>query len=147
MTHRFQADVIVDSAKAPMSPSDASRLMRRLAKRLAVPHDSVGVLFSDDKRIRELNHRYRGRNSATDVLSFPADDEGRPVDTPRHLGDIVISSETARRQAARRGHPPAAETRVLLIHGFLHLLGYDHETDDGEMEMLERTLRWEILHR
>ena len=145
MTRRFEADVSVDSGPPAINPKEAARLLRHLAERLAVPHESVGVLFSDDARMKDLNFRFRGKNRPTDVLSFPAGDEGQGPGVPRHLGDIVISSPTARRQAARRRHPASREARVLLIHGFLHLLGYDHETDDGEMEMLERTLRWEIL--
>ena len=150
MSPRFQADVSVESVAPPINPPDAARFLRRLAARLAVPHESVGVLFSGDARMKELNSRFRGMNRPTDVLSFPAGPGGEgdlPPGAPRHLGDIVISSPAARRQAARRGHPAGREARVLLIHGFLHLLGYDHETDDGEMELLERTLRWEILHR
>lgn len=142
---RFEADVSVESVPPAINPMEAARLLRHLAKRLAVPHESVGVLFSDDARLKELNFRFRGKNRPTDVLSFPTGDESPAPVVPRHLGDIVISSPMARRQAARRRHPAREEARVLLIHGFLHLLGYDHETDDGEMEMLERTLRWEVL--
>lgn len=145
MTRRFEVDVIVESAPPVIDPGNAARLLRQLAGRLAVPHMSVGLLLSDDARMKELNHRFCGKNRSTDVLSFPASDEGLPIGVPRHLGDIVISSPTARRQASRQRHPADKEARILLIHGFLHLLGYDHETDDGEMEMLERTLRWEVF--
>lgn len=145
MTRRFEVDVSVESAPPAIDPRRAAALLRRLAARLRVSHASVGVLLSDDARLRELNRRFRGKNRATDVLSFPAGEEGTAPGTPRHLGDIVISSAMSRRQAARRGHTASTEARILLIHGFLHLLGYDHETDDGEMEMLERTLRWEVL--
>src|SRR5262245_6841500 len=145
MNSRFETGVTDQSGHAPISAGEVSRLFRRLASRLGVSHQSVGVLFSDDTLIKALNARYRGKNRPTDVLSFRSVAEGLPEDAPRHLGDIVISSPTTRRQAARRRVTAAAEARVLLIHGFLHLLGYDHETDDGEMEMLERTLRWEVL--
>ena len=138
MSASFEVGVRVEGpVRPPMTPAEARRLMRALAKRLAIPHRSVGVLFADDRRLRELNRRYRRKDRPTDVLSFPAGGE------EGHLGDIALSSETARRQARRRGHAPRRETRILLIHGFLHLLGYDHETDDGQMDLLERTLRWE----
>ena len=145
MRGRFETVVKVESEEPPISATDTRRLLRRLAKRLGVNHDSIGVLFSDDAHLKRLNSKFRGKNRSTDVLSFPAGDEGLPPDAPRHLGDIVISTPTTRRQAMRRGVPAGREARVLLIHGFLHLLGYDHETDDGEMEMLERTLRWEVF--
>jgi probable rRNA maturation factor len=94
----------------------------------------VSVLFCGDGAIRTLNRRYRGMDSPTDVLAFPAE-------TPGLLGDIVISVPYASRQARRRGEPPAREIDRLLLHGLLHLSGYDHETDGGEMEALERKLR------
>jgi probable rRNA maturation factor len=91
--------------------------------------------------MRALNRRYRRRDSVTDVLSFPAcaDDESRIP--PVFLGDIVIARGVARRQAAEAGHTEPTELRVLALHGLLHLLGYDHEADAGEMVRLERRLR------
>ena len=145
MRRTLETVVKVESEKPPISPADTSRLLRRLANRLRVSHDSIGVLFSGDARLKRLNSKFRGKNRPTDVLSFPAGDEGLPPGAPRHLGDIVISTPTTRRQAMLRGVPAGREARVLLIHGLLHLLGYDHETDDGEMEMLERTLGWEVF--
>ncbi len=97
----------------------------------------MAVLFAGDDRLEDLNTRYRGKRRPTDVLSFPGDES--------HLGDIAVSSETTRRQARRRRQEPGREAQVLLIHGFLHLLGYDHESDDGQMDVLERTLRAELL--
>ena len=140
MSRPFETTVVVQSESPPISAVDARRLLRALARRLLVPHESVAVVFADDRTLRELNSRYRGRNRPTDVLSFPTDEED-------HLGDIVVSSETTRRQGRRSGHGAAREARILLIHGFLHLLGYDHEADDGEMETLERTLRREMIRR
>jgi probable rRNA maturation factor len=84
--------------------------------------------------VRELNRRYRDKNVPTDVLSFPADEPGQ-------LGDIVIALDVARRQARAAGHSLATEFRVLALHGLLHLLGYDHERDNGEMRRLEQRLR------
>lgn len=95
---------------------------------------TVTVAIVPDARVRALNRRYRGRDAATDVLSFPAGDAV-------HLGDVVIAAGVARRQARALGHALGTEIRVLALHGLLHLLGYDHETDDGRMARVERRLR------
>jgi probable rRNA maturation factor len=94
---------------------------------------SFGVLFTSDQGIANLNRRYRGRKGPTDVLSFPGDGDG-------HLGDVAISVPTARRQAQNEGHDLEQEIRLLLLHGILHCLGYDHEKDDGAMKKLELEL-------
>jgi probable rRNA maturation factor len=96
----------------------------------------VSVLFCADGRMRSLNRRYRGKDRATDVLAFPAGPTARGF-----LGDIVVSVPYAGREARRRSEPPAREVDRLLVHGLLHLMGYDHETDDGQMEALERRVR------
>ena len=96
----------------------------------------VSVLFCADGRMRSLNRRYRGKDRSTDVLAFPAGPAARGF-----LGDIVVSVPYAGREARRRSEPPAREVDRLLVHGFLHLMGYDHETDDGQMEALERRVR------
>jgi probable rRNA maturation factor len=103
---------------------------------LAPGVDSFAVRFVGDRAMRELNRRYRGIDGTTDVLSFP----GGTTPAGRHLGDVVISVPAARRQAAERGHRLAVELRRLLLHGVLHCLGHDHETDQGEMARLERRL-------
>ncbi len=95
---------------------------------------AMTVALVSDSRVRALNQRYRRENAATDVLSFPADEPGV-------LGDVVIATGVARRQARQAGHPLQTEIRVLALHGLLHLLGYDHERDDGQMARLERRLR------
>lgn len=94
----------------------------------------VSVLFCGDRAIRSLNRRYRREDRATDVLAFPAADGDL-------LGDIVVSVPYAARQARKRGEPLAREVERLLLHGFLHLSGYDHETDDGQMGALETRLQ------
>ena len=94
----------------------------------------VTVAVVPDARVRSLNQRYRGKDAATDVLSFPAGEPGE-------LGDVVIAAGVAGRQARETGHSMAVELRVLALHGLLHLLGYDHEHDDGRMARLERRLR------
>ena len=120
-----------------MSPSGVrsaglAAWLRRVAPRRA--RGAVTVAIVPDARVRALNRRYRRKNAATDVLSFPSDERG-------YLGDIVIAAGVARRQAAAAGHALPTELRVLALHGLLHLLGYDHETDDGQMSRVERRLR------
>lgn len=103
----------------------------------------VGVLVCDDATIRSLNRHFRGKDCATDVLSFPAG-FAQP-DGPPYLGDIAISLETAAAEAAEAGTTLEEELRTLLLHGIIHLAGYDHETDRGEMRRLEAALRRELL--
>lgn len=119
---------------------------------------SLSVAVVSDRRVRTLNREYRGKDYATDVLSFPAEgpaagasakaagSSGRqrhipPAPPLPHLGDIVIAKGVAARQARDAGHAEWIELRVLALHGLLHLLGYDHETDDGAMARLESRLR------
>ncbi len=94
------------------------------------------MLFCADGRMRTLNRRYRGKDKPTDVLAFPAG--GGAGD---FLGDIVISVPYAAREARRREETREREIDRLLLHGFLHLMGYDHETDEGQMDALEGRLR------
>jgi len=111
-------------------------------ERLAYEVSDVSVAFVDDDAMRELNKRFRRKDKTTDVLTFPADDSyGEPAQDGRPLGDIVICVDQARRQAAEEKHSLAIEVRYLLLHGILHAFGYDHETDDGEMNALEVELR------
>lgn len=97
----------------------------------------VSVLLTTDRNIRRLNRQFRGTNKATDVLSFPAD----PLVQSEEKGDLAISVPTALRQARQQGHPLGIELKVLILHGLLHLAGFDHETDNGEMARRERLLR------
>lgn len=94
----------------------------------------ASVAFISDARMRTLNRLHRGQNAPTDVLSFPSGEAG-------FLGDIVIAAGVARRQALAAGHPLGVEARVLALHGLLHLLGHDHDVDDGRMRRLESRLR------
>jgi rRNA maturation RNase YbeY len=112
-------------------------VQREERERPSVLETSLGVRFASDRELRRVNRDYRGKDKPTDVLSFP----GETTEDGHHLGDILISVPTARRQAAERGHPPERELKILLLHGLLHCLGYDHEADQGEMERLERRLR------
>ncbi len=114
--------------------------MERLARELGSDEAASTLVLVGDERMRALNRLFRGYDRATDVLSFPAEQTDFPGSEP-YLGDIVISVETAQKQALRRGSHLNRELRVLALHGFLHLLGYDHETDSGEMRRIEYRLR------
>jgi probable rRNA maturation factor len=103
---------------------------------IAKGESSATIAFVSDKRIRELNRQFRGIDKATDVLSFPADGPDES-----NLGDIAISAETAATQAKENGLSFDDEIAQLILHGLLHLSGYDHETDNGEMNRLEMRLR------
>jgi probable rRNA maturation factor len=96
----------------------------------------VAIALAPDSQVRALNHRYRRKNVPTDVLSFPSNEKG-------FLGDVVIATGVARRQAIEMGHPLRTELRVLALHGLLHLLGFDHEDrrDKGTMARVETRLR------
>lgn len=115
--------------------------LERLVAELAADRDSFAVRFVGDRTMRAWNRDYRGKDRTTDVLSFPG--ERSPEGWP--LGDVAISVPQAARQAAARSEPLARELRVLLLHGILHCLGHDHETDRGEMDTLERRLRRRYL--
>jgi probable rRNA maturation factor len=97
---------------------------------------TITVAIVPDARVRALNREYRRTDAATDVLSFPSQERG-------DLGDVVIAAGVARRQARAAGHSLQTELRVLALHGLLHLLGYDHERDNGRMARVERRLRRE----
>jgi len=99
----------------------------------------VTVLVTSDAAMRELNLRFRGKNQPTDVLSFRSEHLVRG--TENVAGDVAISVETAQRQSVEQGHSLATEIKVLMLHGLLHLAGHDHETDEGEMQRRERSLR------
>lgn len=102
---------------------------------------SVSLLFTDDERIKELNNNYRGKDTATDVLSF-SQMEGEEFGFENHfLGDIVIAVPYVTEQAKRLGHSVFEEVRYLILHGILHLMGYDHsEDEDCEMSRLEKNI-------
>lgn len=115
--------------------------LERLVEALADGAPTFVVRFVSDREMRQLNRLYRSQDRTTDVLSFP----GEPGLEGRHVGDIVISVPAARRQAVAAGHGIEEELKVLILHGLLHCLGHDHETDDGAMERLERRLRREWI--
>jgi probable rRNA maturation factor len=122
----------------PVGKARLRRVLESAAEALAVGGE-VSLVLTGDRAMRTLNARYRGKDRPTDVLSFPGGG-GRG-----ELGDIVISVPTAERNARVLGRSLAQELDVLALHGFLHVLGYDHETDDGTMDRLERRLRKRLL--
>ena len=128
--------LVADEKGRRVSAPGVSRWLARVAPRSA--RGEVGVALVSNARVRALNRRYRRRDYATDVLSFP---NLQSLTPDRYLGDIVIATGVARRQARKAGHSELTELRVLALHGLLHLLGYDHERDRGTMAKLERTLR------
>jgi probable rRNA maturation factor len=126
--------VLLDKQRHRLSALRLRRGLAVAARALRV-RGELTLVFCGDARIRTLNRRYRGKDKPTDVLSFsgPGADEG--------VGDVVISVPAARRNARRLRRGLPEELEVLALHGFLHTLGYDHETDDGTMERLEARLR------
>lgn len=102
---------------------------------------SFSIAFISDRRMKELNSFFRGKTTTTDVLSFPHEADEFAVEGPTFLGDIVISVEQAQRQATENDLTLDAEIKQLILHGLLHLCGYDHEIDDGEMNKRELHLR------
>lgn len=131
--------------RRPSRPaSDAlRRVVAEAVRRCEGPDGEVHVLLTDDESIRRLNRQYRDIDRATDVLSFP-DGDALPSGGVL-LGQIVISLDAARRQAAELGHDEVRELEELILHGTLHLLGHDHELDKGEMDKLEMRLREELF--
>ncbi len=111
-----------------------------LAK-IGVPDADATVAFVSDRAMRALNRRWRGKRGTTDVLSFPAAQDEFEELAGATLGDVVISVEQAERQARAHGLTCDDEIAQLVLHGLLHLCGYDHETDEGEMNALELRLR------
>lgn len=126
-----------------------ARFSEHVRRELGFPEESVTICFVSDAAMARLNRQFRSVPGPTDVLSFPTG--GRTPGerrfahagngTNHYVGDIVISPETARRYARRHSRALAEELRVLILHGMIHLAGYDHETDNGEMARLERRLR------
>jgi probable rRNA maturation factor len=103
--------------------------------------EGATIVFVSDRAVRDLNRRFRGRAQATDVLSFPSERAAFEKPEEVNLGDVVVSVERAAAQAVEHGLEFEEEVAQLILHGLLHLCGYDHETDNGEMNALELRLR------
>lgn len=131
-----------DGRGRPRAAGDLPAWLAGVAPRSAAGLAVVALVC--DRKMRDLNRRFRGVDRVTDVLSFPAEPDGaEPAGAagPRWLGDIVIATGRAARQARAAGLTEGQERRRLALHGLLHLLGYDHERDDGRMRRLERRLQ------
>jgi probable rRNA maturation factor len=131
--------VVADGRGRRLRMTGLSRWLERVAPARVRGHLSVALL--SDARVRTLNRRYRRVDRATDVLSFPALPNPQSRIPHPFLGDIAIARGVARRQAREAGHSELTELRVLALHGFLHLIGYDHDRDDGTMARVEERLR------
>jgi len=128
--------IIFRKPVARLTESGLARFVGRACRATRI-HGKVNVLVTGNSQLRSLNRRFRGKDRATDVLSFP------PMDGPANgfAGDIAISAEIAARNAMELGHSPAEEIKILALHGILHLAGFDHEADHGEMARQEQRLR------
>ena len=122
-----------DRAECGADPAAVAAAVEAVLAAERVGECEVGVVLLDEHEMRELNREHRGKDEPTDVLSFPIDEDDELDGVTRLLGDVVICVPVAERQAAEQGVEPGDELVDLLVHGVLHLLGYDHETDDGEM--------------
>lgn len=143
---RLQLDIIIEdgdwSAFAPVERA-LVLVADAVARRLDLHDSQAAVALSSDERVRTLNRTYRGKDKPTNVLSFPAAGNGLPPGERRHLGDIVLAAETVAREAAAEGKLPRHHLQHLALHGLLHLIGYEHESEQQAREM--ETLEVEIL--
>jgi probable rRNA maturation factor len=130
----LETEVIILEHETEGTSARALGLFAAKAQRAVGLRGKVNIRISTNRELQELNRRFCKKNKPTDVLSFP-------WETPKLAGDIAISGEIAAANAAELGHSPQAELKVLILHGLLHLAGYDHETDGGEMQARETTLR------
>jgi probable rRNA maturation factor len=131
--------VILHKRVAGLSEGALDRFVTR-AKRAAGLRGAVTVLVTSSLELRRLNHRFRGKDKPTDVLSFPAE----MLSKSHFAGDVAISADIAAKNARQLGHSPAEEVKILTLHGLLHLAGYDHEADNGTMARRETRLRAEL---
>ncbi len=140
----MKADLVSGAGELPEGLGRVvEETLARGAAELGLAETTLALRFVDDAEMARLNGRWRGKERTTDVLSFPIE-----VDEPGdelHLGDIAICLPVAERQAALAGHTLAQEVGELALHGLLHLVGYDHESDDGEMAALELRLRPRVV--
>ncbi len=129
--------------RIPVALKPLEEFYERVRQELRFPAESVSIRLISDAAMARLNRTYRQRSGPTDVLSFPANGAQSRRGTA-YMGDIAISPQTARRNARRYARSAPAELRILILHGMLHLAGFDHETDHGEMDRKERRLRRQL---
>jgi len=137
-------EVINRQRKRPIDCERWQVFATQASRALAVAADGVTVAFVSDRAMCELNRMWRGKRATTDVLSFPAAQAEFEKAEGLNLGDVVVSIEQAERQANEHGLSLENEIAQLILHGLLHLSGYDHETDNGEMNRLELKLRKQL---
>ena len=127
--------------RVPIAIDPLQQFYERVQRELGFAPESVTIQLISDDSMARLNQTYRKKHGPTDVLSFPANGLRRRAGSSEYIGDIAISPETARRNARRFSRSLPREMRILILHGMIHLAGFDHETDHGEMNRLERRLR------
>ena len=132
--------IILEKKVAGLSAKSLERFTLR-ARRAVGLSGGVNILLTSSAAMRGLNFRFRQKNTTTDVLSFPSEAPFRGIDKRTFAGEIAISADIARENSARLGHPAALEVKVLILHGILHLAGFDHERDNGEMARKEAMQR------
>jgi probable rRNA maturation factor len=126
--------------RVPVAIHPLQRFYERVRRELGFAPESLTIQLISDETMARLNETFRKKQGPTDVLSFPANG-ARPAQGAEYIGDIAISPETARRNARRFSRSFPVEMRILILHGMIHLAGFDHESDHGEMDRLERRLR------
>jgi probable rRNA maturation factor len=131
--------VILKKRVPGLNEASLDRFLGR-ARRAVRLRGKVTVLVTTNQALRVLNERFRGKDQPTDVLSFPVES----AESGDFAGDVAISAEIAAQNARRLGHSPAAEVKILALHGVLHLAGYDHERDKGQMARKEERLRLQL---
>jgi probable rRNA maturation factor len=134
-----KAQVLNSQKQYKILPKSVSFFCGEILQTLGQTSHSLSVAFIGSSRMRKINRCYRGKDVPTDVLSFRY--SGETLEGMPFLGEIVISPEIAYRNATERGTAFDAEIRTLLLHGILHLMGYDHETDNGEMNRMQKSLQ------
>ena len=134
-------EVVNRQRKIPVDVEGWQHFTNRALKSTSNETSDVTIAFVSDRHMRELNRQWRGKTGTTDVLSFPAGKDEFANPDGSNLGDVVISLEQATRQAKEHGLSLDEEIAQLILHGLLHLCGYDHETDNGQMNRLELKLR------
>ena len=133
--------VILEKKIAGLNEAALERFLLRARKAVGLS-GQVNVLVTSSAAVRSLNQRFRSQNKATDVLSFPAPSPTQESRTAKKLaGEVAISADIALKNSFRLGHPAADEVKILALHGILHLGGFDHERDNGEMARKEAKLR------
>lgn len=133
--------ILNNQKKVRLALRPLQRFSEKATIQLKLRPDSAAIAFVTDSEIARLNKIYRKKNKPTDVLSFPAQNPARRPNKYQFLGDIAIAPAVARRYAKKNGRSLQTELCILILHGILHLLGYDHETDRGQMDRIEHQLR------